>query len=90
MHSWKIAILATVFAATIFAAGAEQPQVALYFRTAQDARQHCPNDVVVWLNIPTRIYHMPGTRWFGATRSGTFVCEREADAEGDRPARNGQ
>ncbi len=60
------------------------------FATQQQAQQHCPNDVVVWLNIPTGIYHMQGMRWYGATKSGAYVCEKEADRAGDRETRNGQ
>jgi hypothetical protein len=47
-------------------------------------------DLVVWLNIPTGIYHLPGMRWYGATKNGAYVCEKEADKAGDRETRNGQ
>jgi len=60
------------------------------FATQQQAQQHCPRDVVVWLNIPTGIYHMQGMRWNGATKNGAYVCEKEADNAGDRETRNGQ
>jgi len=60
------------------------------FPTPQAAQQHCPKDVVVWLNIPTRIYHLQGMRWYGATKSGAYVCQQEADRAGDRETRNGQ
>jgi hypothetical protein len=60
------------------------------FATEQQAQQHCPNDVVVWLNLPTGIYHLKGERWYGRTNNGAYVCEKEADAAGDRETRNGQ
>jgi hypothetical protein len=60
------------------------------FASQQQAQLHCPNDVVVWLNIPTGIYHMQGMRWYGATKNGAYVCEKEADGAGDRETRNGQ
>jgi hypothetical protein len=41
-------------------------------------------------SIPTGIYHMQGERWYGATRNGAYVCEREADKARDRETRNGQ
>lgn len=50
----------------------------------------CPNDKVVWVNTNTGIYHFQGERWFGNTRRGKFMCEHDADAEGDRPTHNGQ
>jgi hypothetical protein len=60
------------------------------FTTPQRAQRHCPDDTVVWLNVPTGVYHTAGSRWYGVTKSGAFVCERAADRAGDRPARNGQ
>jgi hypothetical protein len=60
------------------------------FGSEQEAQQHCPSDTVVWLNLPTGIYHFKEERWYGATKSGAFVCQREADKAGDRATRNGQ
>jgi hypothetical protein len=57
---------------------------------AQPATIKCPNDVAVWVNLNSGVFHFPGTRWYGLTVSGAFKCEREAVAEGDRAARNGQ
>lgn len=54
------------------------------------AQRHCPADQVVWLNLPTGIYHEKGMRWYGRTKSGAYVCRREADAVGYRDTRNGQ
>ena len=54
------------------------------------ARRHCPRDEVVWLNLPTGIYHEKGMRWYGRTKHGAFVCKSEAEAAGDRDTRNGQ
>lgn len=60
------------------------------FSTAAAAQRHCPSDQVVWLNIPSGIYHLKGMRWYGRTEHGAYVCRREADAAGDRETRNGQ
>jgi len=60
------------------------------FTSEQQAQQHCPTDAVVWLNLPSGIYHFRGERWYGNTRSGAYVCQREADRAGDRATRNGQ
>lgn len=70
---------------TAFAAG----DLTLY-PTEQRAQKHCPQDTVVWLNLPTGIYHFKGERWYGNTKNGAFVCEQEADKAGDRATRNGQ
>ncbi len=50
----------------------------------------CPGDVVVWVNTNSGVYHYQGERYFGSTKRGKFVCEKDAKAEGDRPTRNGQ
>jgi hypothetical protein len=60
------------------------------FPSEQQAQQHCPADTVVWVNLPSGIYHFKGERWYGNTRSGAYVCRREADRAGDRATRNGQ
>lgn len=60
------------------------------FSTEQQAQQHCPADTVVWLNLPTGVYHFQGQRWYGNTKNGAYVCQKEADKAGDRATRNGQ
>lgn len=60
------------------------------FNSEGAALQHCPRDVVVWLNVPSGIYHYKGERWYGRTKHGAFACEREAVAAGDRASENGQ
>ena len=60
------------------------------FATEAAASQHCPTDVVVWLNTNSGIFHFRGERWYGRTDSGGYICERDAEADGDRPTRNGQ
>jgi len=60
------------------------------FSTEQAAQHHCPSDTVVWLNLPTGIYHFKGQRWYGNTNSGAYVCKQEANHAGDRPTHNGQ
>jgi hypothetical protein len=63
---------------------------AAHFHSEQEAQQHCPQDVVVWVNTQTGVYHLKGERWYGATKNGAYECRKEADAEGDRITRNGQ
>jgi len=60
------------------------------YQTQQSAQSHCQNDTVVWLNTRTDVYHFQGERWYANTEQGAYVCERDADANGDRPTRNGQ
>jgi hypothetical protein len=60
------------------------------FDAESAAQAHCPRDVVVWLNIPSGIYHYKGERWYGRTKHGAYACEKEAIKAGDRASENGQ
>jgi hypothetical protein len=50
----------------------------------------CPGDKVVWVNSSSGVYHYQGARYFGRTKNGRFICEKDALREGDRPAANRQ
>jgi len=84
-----IAAFALLFALFAVPASALTGGPAL-FNSEQKAQAHCPNDVVVWLNIPTGVLHSKGQRWYGRTKNGAFVCQGEALRAGDRGTRNGQ
>jgi hypothetical protein len=74
-----------------FGAVAQSPTAPLAtFPNEQQAQQHYPADTVVWVNLPSAIYHFKGERWYGNTKSGAYVCQREADRAGDRATRNRQ
>lgn len=42
--------------------------------------------VKVWVNSKSGVYHCPGTRWYGATKNGSYAPEVDALAAGIRPA----
>lgn len=60
------------------------------YTTELAARARCPTDTVVWVNTPTGIYHYSGTRYYGQTRRGAYMCEADARGAGYRGARNRQ
>jgi hypothetical protein len=86
MSSVKAIVLATL----MHFSGFSPAYVSPHYHSEQEAKQHCPNDTVVWVNTKTVVYHLKGERWYGATKEGVYECRRDADAEGDRATRNGQ
>ena len=53
------------------------------------APSHGNHDVRVWVNTKSGVYHCPGTRWFGNTRAGEYMTQKEAQSEGYHAA-NGE
>ena len=42
---------------------------------------------MVWVNIPTKIYHREGDRFYGNTKNGKFMTEEDAIKAGYREAK---
>lgn len=40
----------------------------------------------VWVNTSSHVYHCPGTRWYGATKAGDYMTQKQAQDAGNRPA----
>lgn len=56
-------------------------------RDASAGAQGAGNPAIkVWVNINSGVYHCPNTKWYGKTKSGRFMTQREAQAKGYRPA----
>jgi hypothetical protein len=58
------------------------------YATETLAWAHCPTGTVVWANNRSGIYHFRGTNYYGNTKAGAYMCERDALAEGIRAAKN--
>jgi len=43
-------------------------------------------EVKVWVSTRSGVYHCPGSRWYGDTKQGKYMGEREAKKAGYRPA----
>ena len=46
-----------------------------------------PSDAVVWVNSASHLYHGSGSRNYGKTRTGAYMCEQDSVAAGFRAAK---
>jgi len=63
------------------------PTGAGQYRTEAEAKGRCFAETVVWVNLKSKIYHFAGTKNYGNTKEGAYMCEREAIAQGDRASK---
>ena len=42
----------------------------------------------VWVNTDSKVYHCPGTRWYGTTKQGEYMSESQAKSQGIRADHN--
>jgi hypothetical protein len=68
--------------------GTPAPTGAGQFASAQEAQSRCPGATVVWVNEHSHIYHFAGTRDYGNTKRGAYMCEADAQTAGNRAAKN--
>ena len=64
------------------------PVEANQFSAEAQAKAHCPSDTVVWVNLKSKVYHFSGTKDYGTTKHGAYMCERDTAASGMRAAKN--
>lgn len=62
------------------AAAAAPPQ-------AEAPYQAPPRAGMVWVNTSTKVYHYEGDRWYGRTKEGKYMTERDAIAAGFRASK---
>jgi hypothetical protein len=58
------------------------------FPSEAQAKAKCASDTVVWVNQSSSVYHFAGTKDYGTTKKGAYMCEKDAMAAGDRAAKN--
>ncbi|WP_158810857.1 hypothetical protein [Beijerinckia sp. L45] len=66
---------------------APSPTGANQFPAEASAKARCPGATVVWVNTQSRIYHFAGTKNYGNTKAGAYMCETDAAAAGDRASK---
>jgi hypothetical protein len=57
------------------------------YATEADAKNACRGDSIVWVNLRSQAYHGVGSKSYGATKVGAYMCEKESIAAGFHPAR---
>jgi hypothetical protein len=62
---------------------AARPTGAGQFASEAEAKGRCGNSVV-WVNTKgkSHTYHYSGSRWYGTTKQGAYMCEADAGAAG--------
>jgi hypothetical protein len=66
---------------------AAAPTGAGEFTAEAEAKSHCPSDTVVWANLESKVYHFSGHKDYGNTKSGAYMCEKDAVTQGFRASK---
>ncbi len=66
---------------------AAAPVAANQYAVAAQAEARCPGATVVWVNTQSGVYHFAGTKNYGSTKAGAYMCENDATAAGDRASK---
>ncbi len=76
-------------AGSLFSVATAQADSAQY-PTRSAAEETCPGQIVVWVDLQTRIFYYRGQDNYGSTKTGAYVCERDLKGLGYRPNRTGR
>ncbi len=68
--------------------GSAGPAAANEFSSEAQAKARCGSSTVVWANLKSHVYHFEGSKSFGNTKSGAYMCEPDANSAGMRAAKN--
>ncbi len=67
---------------------ATAPTGANQYTTEAQAKVRCGTGTVVWANLDSKIYHFASYKNYGNTKSGAYMCERDATSQGMRASKN--
>jgi hypothetical protein len=70
------------------APAATAPTGANQYTTEAQAKVRCGTGTVVWANLDSKIYHFASYKNYGNTKSGAYMCERDATSQGMRASKN--
>ena len=89
---WRAAIICFVVLGAALGYGIQYiPQITQLLkpeisRPPQPLLETGETDIRVWVNTDSRIYHCPGTQWYGRTRKGEYMTQSKALEAGYKPA----
>jgi hypothetical protein len=69
-------------------AASTAPTGANQYTTEAQAKGRCGTGTVVWANLDSKIYHFASYKDYGNTKSGAYMCERDATSQGMRASKN--
>lgn len=69
-------------------AASTTPTGANQYTTEAQAKGRCGTGTVVWANLNSKIYHFASYKDYGNTKSGAYMCERDATSQGMRASKN--
>jgi hypothetical protein len=64
------------------------PQAAAPDKTVKQVTPPPVGKDMVWVNKETKIYHKPGSQWYGKTKQGSYMPESEAIKAGYRESKS--
>jgi hypothetical protein len=62
----------------------------LQFPTPAAAGEHCPGEVIVWVDLETHVFYYRGQDRYGSTKQGAYMCQRDLKGGGFKPNRSGR
>jgi hypothetical protein len=80
MNMVKLAAATGVF---LLLAGVAAARELREYDSESAAQKHCPKDTVVWSNVKGGgLFHVKGSKLYGRTSDGGYLCRREAEDAG--------
>lgn len=86
-HATPPAAMSHGTSAPMSGAAGQKPQE---FKTEAQAKSACGTQKVVWANPSSHVLHTSGSKYFGKTKHGAYMCENAAMKAGYHMAKGGQ